>query len=131
MSRPFTYILRTMSAVYLPVLVMLIFSGALGVGMLVFSVPFGPFNPTQAKREPFECGCASIGPNRVRFSAQFYILAILLVIFDIEAAFMFPWAVLFRSLGAAGFIEMLVFIGVLMLGFVYLWRSGGLDALDK
>jgi NADH-quinone oxidoreductase subunit A len=120
-----------MSAVYLPIFVMLLFSGALAGGMLLFSMPFGPYNPTQVKSEPFECGCKPIGPNRVRFSAQFYILAILLVVFDIEAAFMFPWAVLFSKLGVAGFIEMLVFIGVLVLGFVYLWRSGGLDALDK
>ena len=120
-----------MSAVYLPIFVMLLFSAGLGAGMLVFSMPFGPYNPTAVKRQPFECGCESIGPNRVRFSAQFYILAILLVVFDIEAAFMFPWAVLFRSLGLAGFVEMLVFIGVLVLGFVYLWRSGGLEALDK
>jgi NADH-quinone oxidoreductase subunit A len=88
---------------------------------------FGPRRRTAVKDEPFECGLRSIGPNRARFHPGYYVLAILLIVFDIEVAFMVPWAVLFRKLGVAGFVEMMVFIGILAAGFAYLWMRGGLE----
>ena len=82
---------------------------------------------TTVKEETYECGVPLLGGARERFSVKFYIIAILFVLFDIETIFLFPWAVVFRSLGFYGFVEMVVFIGLLALGFLYAWRRGGLD----
>ena len=86
-----------------------------------------PFRPSPVKSEPFECGNPSSGPAWGRFSVKFYLTAILFIVFDVEVVFMYPWAVIFRPLGVFGFVEMAVFVFVLALGFVYVWRKGALE----
>jgi NADH-quinone oxidoreductase subunit A len=86
-----------------------------------------PFRPTPVKSEPFECGNPSSGPAWGRFSVKFYLTAILFIVFDVEVVFLYPWAVMFRPLGMFGFVEMAVFVFVLALGFVYVWRKGALE----
>lgn len=83
--------------------------------------------PTQAKDLPFECGVEPVGEARRRFSVKFFLVALLFLIFDVETIFVFPWAVLFRRLGLFGFIEMTVFLLILLLGLVYVWRKGALE----
>src|SRR5258706_2960722 len=108
---------------YTPVLVALIFAGALGLAFLALAVLMGPKHETAEKLAPFECGSEPIGSPRVRFSVKFYQVAILFLVFDIETAFLYPWAVRFRSLGWGGFVEMLVFLGVLVTALAYAWRK--------
>lgn len=81
----------------------------------------------RAKNEPFESGVVSVGSARLRFSAKFYLVAMFFVIFDVEAVFLFAWAIAVREVGWAGFVEVLIFIGVLLAGLFYLWRIGALD----
>ena len=83
--------------------------------------------PSAVKAEPFECGNVSSGPAWGRFSVKFYLTAILFIVFDVEVVFLYPWAVMYRSLGLFGFFEMLMFVLVLALGFVYVWRKGALE----
>jgi NADH-quinone oxidoreductase subunit A len=82
---------------------------------------------SSVKREPFECGNPSSGPAWGRFSVKFYLTAILFIVFDIEVVFLIPWAVVFRPLGLFGFATMALFVGVLLLGLVYVWRKGALE----
>ena len=86
-----------------------------------------PVRPLAVKAEPFECGNPASGPAWGRFSVKFYLTAILFIVFDVEVVFLYPWAVIFRSLGLFGFVEMAVFVLVLALGFVYVWRKGALE----
>ena len=98
------------------------------VVMLGLSALLGPSKPTPAKLAPYECG---IEPERLpkgeRFSVKFYVVAMLFIIFDIETIFLFPWAVGFRALGLFGLVEMVVFIGLVFVAYLYIWRAGGLD----
>lgn len=113
---------------YIPILLMLVGAGALAMVFVVGSRLIGPRNkPSPAKLEPFECGVPSIGPARQRFSVKFYLVALIFIVFDIEVVFLFPWAVNFRQLGVFGFVEMMVFLGVLAAGLAYVWRKGALE----
>jgi NADH-quinone oxidoreductase subunit A len=94
----------------------------LGAGALL-----RPSRPTPVKEETFECGNPSSGPAWGRFSVKFYLTAILFIVFDIEVVFMYPWAVAFRSLGMFGVVEMAIFVLVLTLGLVFVWRKGALE----
>src|SRR5437660_2529523 len=104
-----------------------------GIAGIVVAVLLGagaflrPHHPSAVKSEPFECGNPPSGPAWGRFSVKFYLTAILFIVFDVEVVFMYPWAVLFRPLGVFGFVEMSVFILVLALGLVYVWRKGALE----
>ena len=104
---------------------------ALGVGfagvMIGLSVLLGPKNPTPEKLAPYECGMPPVGSARERFSVKFYIIAMLFIVFDIEVVFMYPWAVMFKRLGMFGFAEMGVFILILLVGYVYVWKKGALE----
>jgi NADH-quinone oxidoreductase subunit A len=93
----------------------------------VLSHLVSPLRPTAVKQAPYESGMIPLGNTRERFSVKFYMIAILFIVFDIETVFLIPWAVLFRELGMFGFIEMLVFILVLLVGFVYIWKKGALE----
>jgi NADH-quinone oxidoreductase subunit A len=101
----------------------------LGLGALLLSLGFlvRPFRPTPRKLQSYESGVPDIEPLRGRYSPRFYIIAILFVIFDIEAIFLFPWAVAFNQLGLYGLIEMISFIAILLVGYVYAWRRGALE----
>lgn len=105
---------------------------ALGVGALLFGKLVRPQNPGGAKDEIYECGEPTIGPAWVQFDLRFYVVALLFVIFDVEIAMLYPWAVVYRffiahGLGATAFWEMIVFFSLLTLGFLYLWKFGYLD----
>lgn len=104
---------------------------ALGVGfagvMIGLSVLLGPKNPTPEKLAPYECGVPAVGDARERQSVKFYLVAMIFLLFDIEIAFLYPWAVALRDLGWAGLVQILTFFLILTVGFVYVWRKGVLD----
>ena len=115
-------------AQYLPVLLLAGVAVAFAVGMLVFSVLLGvKARRNPVKDSPYECGMAPQGEGSTRFSVKFYLVAMLFVIFDLEAVFIFAWAISFREVGWAGYIEVLIFIGILLAALAYLWRVGALD----
>lgn len=116
-----------MSTEYLPVFVMIMAAMAVGGGAWLVASIFGPKHLSPEKEAPFECGNPSFGTQGKRFSIKYFIVAILFLVFDLEIVFLYPWAVLFRKLGLFGFLEMLVFVFVLVMGLVYVWRKGALE----
>ena len=112
---------------YLPVLIFLAIAGFLGVGLLVTSYLAAPQKPDREKLSAYECGFDPFGPARLKFDVRYYLVAILFIIFDLEVAFLFPWAVSLGEIGAAGFWSMMIFLAVLTVGFVYEWKKGALD----
>jgi NADH-quinone oxidoreductase subunit A len=112
---------------YIPVLIMLFLAAATAVGMLVATTLIGPKKKFTDKMEPFECGESPIVSPKQRFSVKFYLVALFFVIFDIEAVFVYPWAVLFKDLGIFGFVEMMIFITILAIGLIYVWKRGALE----
>lgn len=112
---------------YLPVLIMLIVVTAFGVLVITLSWLVGRRQSHTEKLMPYECGLNPIGDARKRFSIKFYIIAMLFIVFDIEAIFLYPWAIIFNDLKIFGLIEMLVFIGILLIGFFYVWKKGALE----
>ena len=107
--------------------ILLLIATGIAVGMVVATTILGPKREFADKMEPFECGESQIVSPHQRFSVKFYLVAVLFVLFDIEAVFFFPWAILFKRLGVFGFVEMLLFILILGVGLFYVWRRGGLD----
>ena len=103
----------------------------LGVGfagvMIGLSILLGPRNPTPEKLAPYECGMPAVGDARERHSVKFYLVAMLFILFDVEAVFLYPWAILLRELKMFGFWEMLLYIGLVLVGFFYIWKKGALD----
>lgn len=116
-----------MFEVYFPVLLMLAVALAIPLLLFVLASSLGPKNPTPEKMVPYESGSASTGAQHVRLSVKFYLTAILFVVFDIEAVFLYPWAAEFRSLGWFGFVEMLLFLLVLGVTLLYAWKKGALE----
>lgn len=113
---------------YIPILLMLAGTMALGAVFLVGSRLAGVRNKqSDRKLEPFECGVEPIGTAHQRFSVKFYLVALIFIVFDIEAVFLYPWAVNFRALGLFGFAEMVVFIAILGAGLAYVWKKGALE----
>ena len=115
---------------YLPIAILLGVVGVMALGIVVLTHLLGPRRPNPVKLSPYESGIPPIGDARLRFSIKFYLVAMLFIVFDIEVVFLYPWAVVFRDLLAQGafvFVEMVVFLGVLSLGLVYVWRKGGLE----
>ncbi|MDW7644782.1 MAG: NADH-quinone oxidoreductase subunit A [Desulfuromonadales bacterium] len=112
---------------YLPILVLIALALAFALGSVVFSWLIGQKKPSAVKLAPYECGMPLVGTAHQRFSVKFYIIAMLFIVFDIEAVFLYPWAVMFKRLGVFGFAEMAVFIGILLVGFVYVWKKGALE----
>ena len=112
---------------YIPILILLGVSVMNAVGMVVASSILSPHRPTPAKVMPYESGMIPLGDTRERFSVKFYMVAILFIVFDIETVFLIPWAVVYRGLGLFGLVEMLIFIVVLLVGFVYVWKRGALQ----
>ncbi len=110
-----------------PLVVYILAVMALGAAIIAISYVIGQRHTGRATGEPFESGILTTGSARLRFSAKFYLVAMFFVIFDLEAAFIFAWAVAVPELGWAGYIEVLVFIGILEAALVYLWRLGALD----
>ncbi len=113
---------------YIPLLMMFVAAVGVSIAMLGISELIGPKSkPFREKMEPFECGENQIVSPKQRFSVRFYLVALLFIIFDIEAVFLFPWAVVFQPLGLFGFVEMMVFIAILTVGLVYIWKKGALE----
>jgi NADH-quinone oxidoreductase subunit A len=115
-----------MLANYLPILILLIVAILFAGVVILLSSLVGRKVATREKLMPYECGVDPVGDARQRFSIQFYLVAMLFIIFDIEAVFLYPWAVVFKELGLFGLVEMIVFILILFIGFVYIWRKGAL-----
>lgn len=110
---------------YIAILLLFAVVAAITALMYSFSVFFGPKNMKNSlKQLPFECGSKPVGDARLRFPVKFYIVAVIFVVFDLEVVFLYPWAVKFRELGMFGFVEMAVFIGILTVGLIYVWKKG-------
>jgi NADH-quinone oxidoreductase subunit A len=117
---------------YLPFLIHILLAGGIATAIIVLSWLIGERKPTRAKLMPYECGMTPVGDSRQRFSVKFYLVAMLFILFDVESVFIFPWAVILRKLkeeghGLFGLWEMLVYIGIFLVGFFYVWKKGVLD----
>jgi NADH-quinone oxidoreductase subunit A len=111
----------------IPLLVMAVLVGAIAATFIVASSMLGPRKRHPVKDTPFECGIPSEGSTHKPVPVRFYLMALLFILFDVELAFLFPWAVVFRALGMFGFLEMLVFFVVVGVGFIYAWKIGALE----
>jgi len=116
-----------MLAHYFPILVFIGIGVAIGVIALTLGWMLGPRRPDKAKLSPYECGFDPFEDARLPFDVRFYLVAILFVIFDLETAFLFPWAVVLRRIGWSGFWAMMIFLAILIVGFVYEWKRGALE----
>ncbi len=112
---------------YLPVAVVLLLAGVMAAAIPAIAGALGPKTMTRTKSEPFEGGNAPMGSARQRFAVKFYVIALLFIVFDVEAVFLYPWAVNFRALGWFGYNTMLVFASTLVMALVYVWKKGALD----
>ena len=116
-----------MLAEYLPTLLFLIVASVIGVALLVVGNTLGPKRPSLEKLSPYECGFEAFESARMQFDVRYYLIAIQFIIFDLEIIFIVPWATVFRQLGVLGLIEMGIFVGMLLLGFIYVWKKGALE----
>jgi len=114
-------------AEYWPVLLFIGVAVGLGVALLVIGLLAGPRRPEAEKLSPYECGFEAFEDARMRFDVRYYLLAILFIIFDLEIAFLFPWAVVFKEIGLVALIEMGLFLLLLVVGFAYVWKKGALE----
>jgi len=112
---------------YLPLLIHVLLVMAIGAGMVVLSTLVGYRKPSRFKNQAYECGITPTGDAQHRFNVKFYMVAMLFILFDVEAVFLWPWAIILRELRAFGFFEMLVYIGIVLVGFFYIWKKGVLD----
>jgi NADH-quinone oxidoreductase subunit A len=112
---------------YLPLLAHAILAALIAGGMIGLSALIGKRRPSRVKNQPYECGITPTGDASTRFSVKFYLVAMLFILFDVEAVFLYPWAIIYRDLKWFGFWEMLVYIGIVLVGFVYIWKKGVLD----
>jgi NADH-quinone oxidoreductase subunit A len=116
-----------MIANYFPILIFIAIGIFFGVAPMIMGAIVSPRNPSAAKLSQYECGFEPFEDARLPFDVRYYLVAILFIVFDLETAFLFPWAVVLRKIGWFGFFAMLVFLGVLIIGFVYEWRKGALE----
>lgn len=112
---------------YFPVLLFIAVATVIGIALLVLGNLLGPKKPSAEKFAPYECGFEAFEDARMRFDVRYYLIAILFIIFDLEIAFVIPWAVVFSDLGVFGMVEMGIFITLLALGFLYVWKKGALE----
>jgi NADH-quinone oxidoreductase subunit A len=112
---------------YLPLLFQMLVAGGLATGMVVLSFVLGKHRYSKAKMSPYECGMDPIGDASGRFSVKFYLVAMLFILFDVEAVFLYPWAIILKDLKMFGFWEMLVYVGVVLVGLFYIWKKGIID----
>ncbi len=119
--------MQAVVASYLPILIFLGIATGLAAIMIVAPMLVSPRNATKEKISPYECGFEPFGNARGKFDVRFYLVSILFIIFDLEVAFLFPWAVSFKEVGHFGFWSMMIFLGVLTIGFIYEWKKGALE----
>ncbi|HJX19265.1 MAG TPA: NADH-quinone oxidoreductase subunit A [Acidiferrobacterales bacterium] len=112
---------------YLPILIFIAVGLAVGVLPITFGWLLSSSRPDSEKLSPYECGFDAFEDSRMKFDVRYYLVAILFIIFDLEIAFLFPWAVALNEIGMAGFLAMMVFLGVLVVGFIYEWKKGALE----
>jgi len=112
---------------YVPLLVHVLVAAGLSAIIILLSTFVGNRRPSRAKQQPYECGMLPTGDAREPFSVKFYLVAMLFILFDVEAIFFYPWAYVFRELRLFGFVEMMVYIAILLVGYLYLWKKGALD----
>jgi NADH-quinone oxidoreductase subunit A len=112
---------------YLPLLLHFGIATVIAGAMVALSWLIGQHKPNRAKMSPYECGVPPVGDARERFSVKFYMVAMLFILFDVEAVFLYPWAVILRELKMFGFWEMIVYIGIFLVGLFYVWKKGVLD----
>jgi NADH-quinone oxidoreductase subunit A len=112
---------------YLPVILFILVGAVVGVLPQVLGFLLGPQRPDAAKASPYECGFEAFEDARMKFDVRYYLVAILFILFDLEIAFLFPWAVSLREIGAQGFWAMMIFLAILVVGFAYEWKKGALD----
>jgi NADH-quinone oxidoreductase subunit A len=112
---------------YLPILIFLGIAIGLGLFFLIVPALIAPASPDAEKISAYECGFNAFDDARMKFDVRFYLVSILFIIFDLEVAFLFPWAVAFKDIGTFGFWSMIVFLGILTVGFVYEWKKGALE----
>jgi NADH-quinone oxidoreductase subunit A len=112
---------------YFPVLMFVLVGLAVGVGPMVAGFVLGPHRPDAEKLSPYECGFEAFEDARMKFDVRYYLVAILFILFDLEIAFLFPWAVVLEEIGLFGFFAMMIFLAILVVGFVYEWMQGALD----
>ena len=116
-----------MLGAYLPILLLGIVAIGFGLVSLVFSSLIGPKKYSAIKMSPYECGCEPVGTARERFSIKFFVIAMLFILFDIEVVFLYPWAIIYKKLGIFGLVEMGLFIVILFVGYIYVWKKGALE----
>ena len=112
---------------YLPILVFLVMGIIFGVVPVIAGFLLGPRRPETAKLSPYECGFEAFEDSRMKFDVRYYLVAILFIIFDLEIAFLFPWAIILDEIGVFGFIAMMIFLAILVIGFIYEWKRGALE----
>ena len=112
---------------YLPVLLFILVGVAVGVVPQILGRLLGPHRPDSEKNSPYECGFEAFEDARMKFDVRYYLVAILFIIFDLEIAFLFPWAVALKEIGIVGFWAMMIFLAILVVGFIYEWKKGALD----
>ena len=112
---------------YIPIAILFIIASAIAILVMTLGSIFGPQRKSFRKMSPYESGMMPIGPGTRRMSIRFYLVAVLFILFDVEVIFFYPWAVNFRALGVFGFVEMLVFVGILLVGYIYIWKKGALE----
>ncbi len=121
-NMPYNYFAR-----YLPLLFQMLVAAGLAAVMVTLSFFLGKHRYSVAKMQPYECGMDPIGDTSQRYSVKFYLVAMLFILFDVEAVFLYPWAVILKELKMFGFWEMLVYIGVVLVGLIYIWKKGVID----
>ena len=112
---------------YLSIIIFLFVALGLSIGFIILNFLFSPKNPDPEKLSAYECGFEAFGDSRMEFDVRFYLVAILFIIFDLEIAFLFPWAISLGNIGTLGFWSMMIFLFVLTIGFLYEWKKGALD----
>jgi len=112
---------------YLPILIFLVLGIVFGLAPLLVGFVMGPRRPDSEKLSPYECGFEAFEDSRMKFDVRYYLVAILFIIFDLEIAFLFPWAIVLDKIGMFGFFAMVLFLGILVVGFIYEWKKGALE----
>ena len=116
-----------MLAEYFPILLFILVGLAVGIAPLILGRLVGPHRPDPEKLSPYECGFEAFEDARMKFDVRYYLVAILFILFDLEIAFLFPWAIVLQDIGWFGFIAMMIFLGILVVGFIYEWKKGALE----
>ena len=112
---------------YLPILIFMTITLVMGSVFIILGKLLGPSRPDAEKNSPYECGFEAFEDSRMKFDVRYYLVAILFIIFDLEIAFLFPWAIVLDQIGWFGFIAMMIFLAILVVGFIYEWKKGALE----